>query len=64
MTQNVLTNDEAVTGSKHFDSFIFVTFERYVTNLRGTFVPVPIPTHPTYTVLFTEASIKGIVSRD
>jgi hypothetical protein len=27
--------------------FIFVTCERYVTNLRGTFVPVPISTHPT-----------------
>jgi hypothetical protein len=27
--------------------FICVTFERYVTNLRGTFVPVPISTHPT-----------------
>jgi hypothetical protein len=25
---------------------VFVTFERYVTNLRGTFVPVPISTHP------------------
>jgi hypothetical protein len=37
MTQNVLTNDEEVTGS-----IIFVTFERYVTNFRGTFVPVPI----------------------
>jgi hypothetical protein len=37
MTQNVLTNDEAVT---------FITFERYVTNLRGTFVLVPISTHP------------------
>jgi hypothetical protein len=47
MTQNVLTNDEAATGSKHFFSFIFVTFARYVTNLRGTFVPVPISTHPT-----------------
>jgi hypothetical protein len=47
MTQNVLTNDEAVTGSKHFFAFIFVTFERYVTNLRGTFVLVLIPTHPT-----------------
>jgi hypothetical protein len=48
MTQNVLTNDEAVTGSKHF----FVTFERYITNLWGTFVLVPISTHPSveYTV--------------
>jgi hypothetical protein len=26
--------------------FIFVTFERYVTHLRGTFVLVPISTHP------------------
>jgi hypothetical protein len=45
MTQNVLTNDEAVFGSKHFLN-IFVTFERQVTNLRGTFVPIPISTHP------------------
>jgi hypothetical protein len=51
MTQNVLTNDEEVTGSKYFFSFIFVTFEKYVTNLRGTFVPVPISTHPTIHVL-------------
>jgi hypothetical protein len=52
MTQNVLTNHEAVTGSKHFFSFIFVIFERYVTNFRGTCVLVPISTHPTihYTV--------------
>jgi hypothetical protein len=28
-------------------AFIFVTFERYVTNLSGTVVPVPISTHPT-----------------
>jgi hypothetical protein len=28
-------------------SFIFITMERYVTNLRGTFVLVPISTHPT-----------------
>jgi hypothetical protein len=33
-------------------SFIFVTFERYVTNLRGTFVPVPISTHPTVQYVF------------
>jgi hypothetical protein len=46
MTQNVLTNDEEVTGSKHFFLFIFVTFGRQVTNLRGTFVLVPISTHP------------------
>jgi hypothetical protein len=35
MTQKVMTNDEAVTGSKNF---FFGTFGRYVTNLRGTFV--------------------------
>jgi hypothetical protein len=49
MTQNDLTNDEAVTGQNTFFSFIFVTYERYrtyVTNLRGTFVLVPISTHP------------------
>jgi hypothetical protein len=46
MTQNVLTNDEAVTWSKHFFRSIFLTFERYLTNLRGTFVLVPISTHP------------------
>jgi hypothetical protein len=38
MTQNVVTNDEAVSGSKNFFLAIFGTFERYVTNLRGTFV--------------------------
>jgi hypothetical protein len=37
MTQKVVTNDEAVTGSKKIFS-IFCTFGRYVTNLRGTFV--------------------------
>jgi hypothetical protein len=47
MTQNVVANDEAVTGSKHrLFSSISDTFERYVTNLRGTFVLVPISTHP------------------
>jgi hypothetical protein len=39
MTQKVVTNDEAVTGSKQiFFSPIFGTFGRYITNLRGTFV--------------------------
>jgi hypothetical protein len=28
-------------------SFIFVTFERYVISLRGTFVLFPISAHPT-----------------
>jgi hypothetical protein len=37
MTQKVETNDEAVTGSKKFLFAIFGTFERYVTNLMGTF---------------------------
>jgi hypothetical protein len=37
MTQKVVTNDEAVTGSKNFFA-IFGTFGRYITNLRGTFV--------------------------
>jgi hypothetical protein len=38
MTQKVVTNDEAVTGSKNFFLAIFGTFGRYITNLRGTFV--------------------------
>jgi hypothetical protein len=38
MTQKVVTNDEAVTGSKKFFFAIFDTFGRYITNLRGTFV--------------------------
>jgi hypothetical protein len=38
MIQKVVTNDEAVAGSKHFFLAIFGTFERYITNLRGTFV--------------------------
>jgi hypothetical protein len=38
MTQKVMTNDEAVTGSKKFFFAIFGTLGRYVTNLRGTFV--------------------------
>jgi hypothetical protein len=39
MTQNVVTNDEMVTGSKQFFVAIFGTFDRYeyITNLRGTF---------------------------
>jgi hypothetical protein len=38
MTQKVMTNDEAVTGSKIF-FYIFGTFGRYyVTNPRGTLV--------------------------
>jgi hypothetical protein len=38
MTQKVVTNDEAVTGSNFFVVAIFGTFEMYVTNIRGTFV--------------------------
>jgi hypothetical protein len=38
MSQKVMTNDEAVTGSNKFCFAIFHTFGRYVTNLRGTFV--------------------------
>jgi hypothetical protein len=38
MTQKVVTNDEAVTGSKKFFFAILGTFGRYITNLRGTFV--------------------------
>jgi hypothetical protein len=37
MTHKVVTNDEAVTGSKFFLLF-FGTLGKYVTNLRGTFV--------------------------
>jgi hypothetical protein len=40
MTQKVVTNDEAVTGSNKFFFAIFGTFEVYVTNLRGTFVEI------------------------
>jgi hypothetical protein len=36
MTQNVGTNDEAVTGSEKW--VIFLTYERNTTNLRGTLV--------------------------
>jgi hypothetical protein len=50
MTQKVVTNDEAVTGSTFFFVAIFGTFGRYVTNLRGTFVEnvkkSPKSTHP------------------
>jgi hypothetical protein len=35
MTQKVMTNDEAVTGS---NKFFIGTSGRYITNLRGTFV--------------------------
>jgi hypothetical protein len=38
MTQKVVTNDEAVTGSQNFFFAIFGTFGRYITSLRGTFV--------------------------
>jgi hypothetical protein len=38
MTQNVRTNDEAVTGPKQFFVLIFLTFERDTTNYRGTLV--------------------------
>jgi hypothetical protein len=37
MAKNLMTNDDAVTRSKRFIA-IFGTFERFVTNLRGTFV--------------------------
>jgi hypothetical protein len=51
MTQKVVTNDEAVTGSKKTFVVIFGTFGRYVTNLRGTSVEIvkksPKSTHPT-----------------
>jgi hypothetical protein len=49
-TQNVGTNDKAVTGSKQFFFFIFLTFERETTNYRGTLVEhvkkVKKSTHP------------------
>jgi hypothetical protein len=38
MTQNVGTNDEAVTGSTFFVVAIYGTSARYLTNLRSTFV--------------------------
>jgi hypothetical protein len=45
-------------------SFIFVTFERYVvTNLRGTFVPVPISTNPTIQYPPTVHALRTTVYR-
>jgi hypothetical protein len=38
MTQNVGTNDKAVTGAKKFFWSFFLTFERNTTVLRGTLV--------------------------
>jgi hypothetical protein len=38
MTQNVRTNDEAVTGSKQLFFFIFHTFEMDTTNYRAKLV--------------------------
>jgi hypothetical protein len=38
VTPKIVTNDEAVTGSKKFFVAILGIFGRYVTNLRGTFV--------------------------
>jgi hypothetical protein len=39
MTQKVVTNNEAITGSNQmFYLPIFGIFERWVTNIRGTFV--------------------------
>jgi hypothetical protein len=38
MTQNVGTNDEAVTGPKQIFFVIFLSFERDTTTLRGTLV--------------------------
>jgi hypothetical protein len=51
MSQKVVTNDEAVRGSKFCFVAIFGTFGGYVTILRGTFVEnvkkSPKSTHPT-----------------
>jgi hypothetical protein len=47
MTQNVVTHDEAVTGSKHLFLSISNTLEMYITNITGNIVLVPISTHPT-----------------
>jgi hypothetical protein len=38
MTQKVVTNDAAVTGSIKFFFAIFGTFGRYITHLKGTSV--------------------------
>jgi hypothetical protein len=50
MTQKVVTNDEAVTGSNKIFFAIFCTFGSHVTNLRGTLVEnvkkSPKSTHP------------------
>jgi hypothetical protein len=64
MTQNVVTNDEAVTGSQHFIA-IFGNIGSYETNLRGTFVDnvkkSPKSTHPPLGVFIqTEATALQI----
>jgi hypothetical protein len=39
MTQKVVTNDEAYTGSKHFFCYFRYFWKVYrITNIRGTFV--------------------------
>jgi hypothetical protein len=38
MTEKVVVNDEAVTGSNKIFLRIFGTFERFVQNLRSTFI--------------------------
>jgi hypothetical protein len=56
MTQKVMTNDEAVTGSqKNFFFAIFGTFGRYITNLRGTFVENVNKVENQPTLLYTVA---------
>jgi hypothetical protein len=66
MTQKVVTNDEAVTGSKNFFVAIFGIFGRYVTNLRGTFVEnvKKVRNQPTllYSVQDVHFRIYGILS--
>jgi hypothetical protein len=59
MTQKVVTNDEAVTGSKKFFFANFGTFGRYITNLRGTFVEnvKKVENQPTLTYMVRMSAI-------
>jgi hypothetical protein len=47
MAQKVVTNDESVALSKHFSRlFSLLLIGINVTNLSGSFVIIPISTHP------------------
>jgi hypothetical protein len=47
MTQTDVTNNETVTGSKHFFRLFPLLLKGMQTNLWGTFALVPISAHPT-----------------